>query len=324
MPLKQNAYQQLKAILEIHKCLRTGNEVSGEELAKVCRIDKRTVISYVAFMRKKFKASILSSRYYGYKYDQKKPFSILSILEDTELGTLNELLAMVRQLQKTKELRGMERILLALERQVGIVKSNPNPLIEFEEAELVGRQYLDKLYQLTNEKKFVKLSYQGFDMTEPVTKILFPVQIREYNNRWYLIGWGELNEEIILQNIAIDRIQGEPGETSITFSYPNDFDLAAHFKNLIGMTKTGDLQTVRLKFHDRKRVNYAITKKIHHSQESPIYNEDGTVELIIKVEINKELIAKILEFGADVEVLEPQTLRDEIAAIVQKAMLMYQ
>lgn len=325
MASNQRVYKTLKAILLIHKQLRTGNEMSGEELAKACGTDKRTIIDYVALMKSDdFKAPIESSRYYGYRYKKEKPFSIFDALEDTELGTLNELLAVVRQLQHTKELRGMERVLLALERQIGVIRGNPNPLIEFEEAELRGREYLDKLYRLTHQQKFIRVLYQGFDMEQPVSKVLYPLQIREFNNRWYLIAWGEIEEKLILQNIPIDRIQQEPGETAKSFDVPDNFDITTYFKDLIGVTKTNKKISVKLRFHDRKRANYAITKKIHSSQSTPVYNEDGTVDISLEVEENKELKAKILEFGADVEILEPPKLRKEIREILQRAALRYE
>jgi predicted DNA-binding transcriptional regulator YafY len=43
----------------------------------------------------------------------------------------------------------------------------------------------------------------------------------------------------------------------------------------------------------------------------------------IRVYTNRELIAKILEFGADVEVLEPVILRQKIAEILEKASAKY-
>lgn len=325
MAANQRIYKTLKSILTIHKLLRTGNEVSGEALAKACGTDKRTIVDYVALMKSSsFKAPIESSRYYGYRYKKETPFSLLGALEDTESGTLNELLAVVRQLQHTKELRGMERVLLALERQIGVINGNPNPLIEFEEAELRGREYLDKLYRLIHQQKFIRVLYQGFDMQQPVSKILYPVQLREFNNRWYLIAWGEIEGEPVLQNIPIDRIQQEPGETTSTFEVPDNVDITAYFKDLIGVTKTNVKITVKLRFHNRKRANYAITKKIHASQSDPVYNEDDTIDITFEVEWNKELIAKILEFGADVEVLEPKELRQKIAETLRSASAWYE
>lgn len=72
---------------------------------------------------------------------------------------------------------------MALERQVGIVKGNPNSLIEYEEAELAGREYLDKLYQLIHRKVFIKFLYKGFEMSTATWIVAFPLQLREFNNR---------------------------------------------------------------------------------------------------------------------------------------------
>lgn len=313
MSNKQAADQKLKRILQLHKCLRTGDEWSGEALAEACKTDKRTIVNDVAFMRKELKASILSSRYYGYKYAPDKPYSLLSSLDDTELGTLNELLAVVRQLQNTKELRGLERVLLALERQAGVVKGNPNPLIEFEEPTLRGREFLDKLYQYIHRKVFTKFLYKGFKMIEAEWKIVFPLQLREYNNRWYLIGWAaDKNGQIVIQNFPIDRIEQEPGQTSEKFDYPQNYDLNQHFASLIGVTKTGNLQPITLKFHDDERAKYALTKQFHPNQHDEIDPSDGKIILKFEVEINNELISKIMEYTPDVEVALPPELRKQI------------
>lgn len=312
MSNKQAADQKLKRILQIHKCLRTGDEWSGEDLAEACKTDKRTIVNDVAFMRKELKASILSSRYYGYKYTPDKPYSLLSSLDDTELGTLNELLAVVRQLQNTKELRGLERVLLALERQAGMVKGNPNPLIEFEEPTLRGRKYLDKLYNYTHRKVFIKFLYKSFKMIEPEWKIVFPLQLREYNNRWYLIGWANKDGQIIIQNFPIDRIEQEPGETSEKFDYPQNYDLNQHFSTIIGVTKNGDSQSIVLKFHDDERAKYALTKQLHPNQQHEIDLADDKIILKFEVEINNELISKIMEYMPDVEVVSPMSLRETI------------
>ncbi len=323
MSNKQAADQKLKRILQIHKCLRTGNEWSGEDLAEACKTDKRTIVNDVAFMRKELKASILSSRYYGYKYTPDKPYSLLSSLDDTELGTLNELLAVVRQLQNTKELRGLERVLLALERRAEVVKSNPNPLIEFEEPILRGREYLDKLYNYTHRKVFIKFLYKGFKMIEPEWKIVFPLQLREYNNRWYLIGWANKDGQIMIQNFPIDRIEQEPGQTSEKFDYPQSYDLNQHFSTIIGVTKNGDSQSIVLKFHDEERAKYALTKQLHPNQQHEIDPADGKIILKFEVEINNELISKIMEYTPDVEVVSPSSLREKIKEKLAAALAQY-
>ncbi len=85
----------------------------------------------------------------------------------------------------------------------------------------------------------------------------------------------------------------------------------------VRITLEGRLETVCLRFSE-SRFPYVMTKKLHHSQELA-----GERMISICVYINRELIARILEFGADVEVLEPKELRKKIAEILEKASAKY-
>lgn len=349
MGKRHDSYVKLKAILKIHKMLRTGNSYSGEKLADACDTDKRTIIDYIAFMRNELKASIDSSRHFGYKYNPEKPFSILRLeFEDPkQLDTttnrranlLNELLYYIHQLQKTNVLDGFENILFALEQEIRAIigpyillteyeeeelKGDLNPLIEFEEVELRGRSYFDKLYQLIHRKEFIKIRYQGFEMAEAETKVVMPLQLREHNNRWYLVGWAQgNNQSVFLQVFPIDRMLNQPFVTQEQFKHPNKADLNAHFKNMVGVTKKGKPRKVKLKFHDSVRERYALTKKIHPTQEASIDPQDGKTVLELRVICNNELITKILEYGSAIEVLEPASLRNKVAGILKAALQYY-
>jgi predicted DNA-binding transcriptional regulator YafY len=59
------------------------------------------------------------------------------------------------------------------------------------------------------------------------------------------------------------------------------------------------------------RFNYIKTKPLHLSQHV-ISEDNGHTTISINVKINKELIALILSFGSDIEVLSPASLRAEI------------
>lgn len=80
---------------------------------------------------------------------------------------------------------------------------------------------------------------------------------------------------------------------------------------------------MKLKFHSPIRLQYAITKKIHPSQRSEIDPDDGKIILILGVALNKELLTKILEFGSDIEVVEPFDLRKKNITTLEQALLRY-
>ena len=78
---------------------------------------------------------------------------------------------------------------------------------------------------------------------------------------------------------------------------------------------------IKLKFSPT-RILYITTKPLHSSQR--LYKEDEERRtVIIEVVPNRELIQLILSFGPDVEVMEPQTLREQIIEIIEKMQLNY-
>ena len=96
-----------------------------------------------------------------------------------------------------------------------------------------------------------------------------------------------------------------------------DFD--AYFRDIIGVSieKGKAVEHVRLKFSP-ERLPYVLSKPIHHSQE--VENE---AEGIISLDVipDKELISELIWFRDDVEVLSPDSLREEIKEKIAK---MYQ
>jgi predicted DNA-binding transcriptional regulator YafY len=77
----------------------------------------------------------------------------------------------------------------------------------------------------------------------------------------------------------------------------------------------------RLFYVSANRFPYVETKKLHKSQKV-LENQLCTVALHIYT--NRELKAKILEYGADVEVLAPDSLRKEIAETLLRASAWYE
>ena len=121
-----------------------------------------------------------------------------------------------------------------------------------------------------------------------------------------------------LSIVALDRIIGLE-LADIPFVRNKDFNFDAYFRDILGVSleKGKEVEHVRLKFSPN-RLPYVLSKPIHHSQE--LENE---VEGIISIDVipNKELISELIWFRDDVEVLSPESLREEIE---EKIAEMYQ
>ncbi len=316
---------KLKRIFEIHKVLRKSRRgYSAEELADCCRevdpgVDKRTIMNDLKFLREVLNAPLpeRANKHHGYYYED--PYSILEGLDDSPLGSLNEALALLRQLTGTKEFIGLEDLLLRLEQRVALTRAETNIAIEFDTAELIGRHHLIGLYNAIQKQNYLRVTYQPFQQEAPDTRHIFPLLLKEYNNRWFLIGWESGRETP--QTLPLDRITSFY-KTSEVFTHPRFFDGITYFEHLIGVTKSGqEPKTVLLRF-TKNRANYVKTKKIHPKQkETELPN--GSLEVELVVDLNRELEAQLLSFGKDVIVLAPLSLQTNIRAIMEQALETY-
>ncbi|MFN8346140.1 MAG: WYL domain-containing protein [Spirosomataceae bacterium] len=307
--------KRLERLFAIHQKLRTMQAYTAQALIEAIAekveqyISDRTLRDDIQDLRDM--GAEIPKRAKSYRYIV--PFSFLEKLDDSYYGSLNEAVALLRQVSKTKEFLGLEDILLRLEQRLSLTEAEKNAAIAFEEVELKGKEHLPKLYQAIQKQQFIRLSYTPFG--KPVyQRHLFPLLLKEYNNRWFLIGWENGKNDI--QNLPLDRI-ADFHQTHETFGYNKYFEWRERFNDMIGTTLEGTLETVCLRFSE-SRFPYVMTKKLHHSQELA-----GERMISICVYINRELIARILEFGADVEVLEPKELRKKIAEILEKASTKY-
>ena len=282
-------------------------------------VDKRTVGNDLKFLRDVLQAPLpdRANKHHGYSYSE--PYSILEGIDDSYIGGLNEALALLRQLAKSKKFIGLEDLLLRLEQRVALTSAEQNPIIEFDEAELVGREHLIGLYWAIQKQAFLRITYQTFQGGEPMVRHLFPLLLKEYNNRWVLLGWE--NSRTTPQNLPLDRITAFH-ETAESFVYPKTFDSKTYFQYLLGTTKTADEPQWVILQLTAERGKYVETKKIHPGQ-TEVWLPNGRLEVTTYVELNRELEARILEFGRDVTVVDPPTLRERIKHQLQSALNTY-
>ena len=180
-------------------------------------------------------------------------------------------------------------------------------IVQFDEnPDLVGLEYFPRLLNAIQLKRVLRITYNASYKSKR-TVVLSPYFLKEYNNRWFLLC-SDIRYKSI-SNIALDRIEQlenveeeEYVETEVDFVYD-------YFADLIGITipKNPKLLNVVLRFSE-ERFPYVASKPLHGSQK--IKEEDRIVK--ISVIHNNELESLILYYGSDVEVLEPESLREEI------------
>ena len=122
-----------------------------------------------------------------------------------------------------------------------------------------------------------------------------------------------------LSTIPLDRIDDlEPIHVPFIENSGTDFD--SYFDNVIGVTiPDAPIETIKLKFTPA-RLQYVLTKPIHKSQ---VCSDPASGIITLNLIPNNETDALILSFGADVEVMEPESYRNRISEKIQQSFANY-
>ena len=126
----------------------------------------------------------------------------------------------------------MERFKLSLN-----IDPNGKRVVGFDENKyLVGREHFSRLLSAICNKEVLKILYKSFKDDTIKIMIVHPYYIKEYNNRWFLLGMTEGFDTI--STIAFDRIEriesmeGMSYRTNETVDFNDDY-----FTDMIGVTK---------------------------------------------------------------------------------------
>lgn len=177
---------------------------------------------------------------------------------------------------------------------------------------------IDLLMQGIEERRVVFIAYQSLRATEPVTYDVYPYGIAYHRASLYLIGYSPDHKAI--RHWKIDRIEDLHLE-DLRFRPPEDFDLAQHLSKSFGVFQGDGQVHVAVRFAPRV-ARYVQESKWHNSQElNP--RKDGSLLATFELDHTEEIKRWILSFGQHAEVLEPESLRQELQTDLREMMQLY-
>ena len=179
-----------------------------------------------------------------------------------------------------------------------------------------SHQFLTIVIQAIRDNRKLKVRYQGYRMDEERTFELEPYFIREFKRRWYLYGHKDYDKDYKPHMYALDRMM-EVEILPDTFKVPEGLDAKAWFQSLYGVRKYDDMkpQQVILKVYG-KQVRYFRSLPLHSSQEEIETHRDHSI-FAYNLAPDYDFKQDILSFGDTVEVLEPNSLREDIHSTIE-------
>ncbi|MCH8555015.1 MAG: WYL domain-containing protein [Schleiferiaceae bacterium] len=196
-------------------------------------------------------------------------------------------------------------------------ENEPRKIIEPEfNLDYEGREHVPNLFNAINSCQQLQITYKPFEQQE-ATEIYCPLYLKQFNQRWFLVV-EPLNHPSQYKHLSLDRIVAVL-PTGKTFLYPINFDPEDYFHDVVGVTINSSSPVIVDLRVKKPRAYYIRTKPIHKSQKEVKGNADADspyIEYRIRVIPNKELYATLLEFGPDLEVLTPDSVREEMRQLV--------
>jgi predicted DNA-binding transcriptional regulator YafY len=167
-----------------------------------------------------------------------------------------------------------------------------------------GSNYLATIIQAIKEQKVLRIYYQPFYEDKPYFNEVHPYLLKEYKNRWYMIGLNDFKEQ--LRTYSLDRIRDiQVSELSYK---KQTFNARNYFMNSIGViSPEGEPPKIRIAVQ-KTQAQYMITQPWHESQNIEEETEDEVV-FSFRIHPTYEFLSLLLSYGKDTRVLAPDSLK---------------
>lgn len=146
---------------------------------------------------------------------------------------------------------------------------------------------------------------------------LKPYFLKQYQNRWYVIGETEKG----YRTFGIDRIDNITIGTK-KFK-PKTEEAKEKFSHVIGLNYVDHkIEKIQLSFHISQKP-YIVSLPLHHSQKEINPENETTFDIQLFIHPNFEFKQQILKYGSLVKVVEPKWLSEEIREDLKMAFESY-
>jgi predicted DNA-binding transcriptional regulator YafY len=294
----------------IEKCSEALYELEGIRTD----ISKRTIQLDIQNMRSEklgYSAPIvvLEKKYYTYE-DPNYSIDRMPVNEK-DLQQMQEALSVLRQLKGFSQFQELDIVLKKLEENVKANQKQRFPVILMDTNPLLqGLSWMNELYESILNEKTINIEYRPFYQLNAFKDVFFPYLLKEYNKRWYVVGFSQTRHKIAL--FALDRIINIEETRGVPFVKNNFLNPEIYFRDNIGVTVQLNQQPEEIIFWASNEFkNYLETKPIHFSQKRLFDYEGGSV-FSLYLRINFELNELLLGYCDRISILKPRSLRQNM------------
>lgn len=280
-------------------------------------ISERTFYDDIKYLKEVNKAPIVC-REGAYKYTSNFQFNTAAISKK-DAQKLHEIIAFLKELDIVPGLADIETIIFQLEDAANADIEDNRKIVQFEHHTILKglKEYFGILYSAIKNKKEIEVTYKKFFSENSKTYIFHPYLLKEYNNRWYVLG--KIKNKCAIITLAIDRI--EKIETSNNLYSPDpSFDATVYFAHAIGITFENNPMPETIKIRVlKKQAPYFENQPLHPSQKKEKIYSNGDTLFSLVVIVNIELKLLLMQFAHTLKILSPKKLQNDLREMLRKA-----
>ncbi len=181
-----------------------------------------------------------------------------------------------------------------------------------------GREWLKTTLIALQKNRKLEISYNnafGYHSES----VISPLCVKLFKRRWYVLA---LNSKEQKRIYSLDRVR-DMVLIDESFTYPKDFVPAEYFRDVFGIVAgvDGKVEDIVIRTYS-ELPGYLRSLPMHHSQREINSNEEFT-DFSLRLKPTFDFIQELLLHRDQLEVLQPQSLRDEMERIIRNMLNHY-
>lgn len=294
-----------------HKLYNSPQGMGAVELAEYCAVDRRTIYRDIEALEEMGVPVWQYEGKFGIDRDGYQSTVRLNLNETVALYFAARLLAHHSDEHNPHVVGALDKIAASLpdatlsehmSRAAGVIRAKPLRNVYVQSVETLTRAWADR--------RVVTIQYWAVDRAKPEERVIEPyfLEVSRFEPASYVLAHDRLRNA--LRTFKVERIQGAE-LLNEHYEIPADFDPYTWLGSAWGIISDEEVE-VRLRFFPQaaRRVQESVW---HHSQRLEDLPDGGCL-LTMRVGGIREIRNWVLSWGADVEVVAPDELREQIAA----------
>ncbi len=321
----------IERIFEIHETIRRGRHPNCRTLAEEIGVTQKTIQRDISFMREDLGLPLVYDEVrHGYRYTRAvSDFPLLchGVEDVVALFLARRALEPLRGTPFEASLRDAFRKLAAtVPGEISFRWSDLEEAFSVRSSGVVpgDARLFEAIARAVLECRELAFDYRKIDGEEWEPRRLRPFHLAEIDGGWYLIGHDVGRKA--RRTFAVQRMRGLR-VAKAKFLRPHDFSPEDHLGGSFGVWNTPDDKGRRHRIHLRFTswaARVVSERRWHPSQQIRWIGEgEDELEMFLELAGFEEISRWILSWGAQVEVLAPEALRDSILAALERSRELY-